>query len=321
MIVFPLKKSYPHLQLEALVTRVSPTHPSYETIVSDLGKRKIGYFGEERASYYFTLLPSDTCRIFHGLRLNVDNLYFQMDVLVLTPSFILVFEVKNSTRHLHYDSKTEQFYKIETDGRKVGTYNPIEQVHNQAYLLSRWLQVKGVEQLPIDYYVVRSNPKSVLEITGSAPHITSKFISSENIPNTVRKVDARNFPIILDKKTMKKVNQKLLHSHEDLHLDLFKTYDLTHDDIHVGVICKDCGSRPMVKKRNGWLCPDCTSIDKNSWKLAVDDWFYIMNEGITAKTCQHFLQLDSRHQAKRLLAQLPLEIVGENIKTTYFRKE
>ncbi len=48
----PPKKSYPNLQLEALVTRVSPTHPSYETIVSDLGKRKIGYFGEERASYF-----------------------------------------------------------------------------------------------------------------------------------------------------------------------------------------------------------------------------------------------------------------------------
>jgi hypothetical protein len=54
--------------VQCLEKRMLSTHRQYPQILSDVAKRKAGYYGERSLCYYFQQLPP-TSYLFHNLRL------------------------------------------------------------------------------------------------------------------------------------------------------------------------------------------------------------------------------------------------------------
>ncbi|MED2971018.1 nuclease-related domain-containing protein [Fictibacillus sp. B-59209] len=94
-------------KLEALLRRLPPNHPKRPIIEKELASRFKGYRGEQSLDFYLQEFPSKDHLILHDIRLPALNSQIQMDLLILTPYYLLNLEVKNFsgslllTKHIH----------------------------------------------------------------------------------------------------------------------------------------------------------------------------------------------------------------------------
>lgn len=72
-----------------------PGHARQPAIIADIKKIKAGYNGEYRVFQSLKSLPEKEYLLFHDLHLFGSPFPFQMDILILTSSFLLILEVKN----------------------------------------------------------------------------------------------------------------------------------------------------------------------------------------------------------------------------------
>ncbi|HEU5141363.1 MAG TPA: nuclease-related domain-containing protein, partial [Bacillales bacterium] len=122
----------------ALLRRLPPSHPKRPQIEKQLAKYNAGYRGERSIEYYLSFLPEKQYHIFHDLRLTSGDHFFQLDTLLVSPSFILILEVKNISGTLHFDNTFHQLIRTIED-RKEGFNDPLLQVEHQKTQLANWL--------------------------------------------------------------------------------------------------------------------------------------------------------------------------------------
>lgn len=72
------------LKLKSLEKRIGSSHAVNSEVKSELSKRLAGHKGEQSLLYYLRQLPEKEHFIFHNLRLQERDYYFQIDFLVLT---------------------------------------------------------------------------------------------------------------------------------------------------------------------------------------------------------------------------------------------
>ncbi|MGI8387598.1 nuclease-related domain-containing protein [Robertmurraya sp. P23] len=104
--------------VQCLEKRMFSTHHKYPQILADLTKRKAGYYGERSLCYYFHQLPL-TSFLFHNLRLEQHESIFEMDVLILFPTFALIIETKNIIGEIHFDSQFGQLIRTWNDKKEA----------------------------------------------------------------------------------------------------------------------------------------------------------------------------------------------------------
>jgi hypothetical protein len=110
-------------------------------------------------------------RIFFDLSLSTSS-YFQIDTLFLTPSFAIVFEVKNIAGSLKFIKTPPQLIRTSADGQVDGFDSPAAQVERNVELLEEWFHRRDIH-LPIYGVVVLAYPKQIVEL---APVKTKNFI-------------------------------------------------------------------------------------------------------------------------------------------------
>ena len=126
-IQIPLKVE----SLEAALLRLSKNYVKRPRVEQELGKAKAGYFGEKSIDYYLKDFSSNHFHILHDLRLCIANdNFFQIDILINTPNYLLIIEVKNYVGSLYFDGNFKQLIR-EKNGVEEGMENPIPQVINQ----------------------------------------------------------------------------------------------------------------------------------------------------------------------------------------------
>ena len=103
-------------KLEALSRRLSKDHSIRPQIEEELLRRWKGYRGEQSVDFYLNKLPEKEYMIFHNLRLENENYYFQIDTLILTSYFALTLEVKNISGTLYFESTFSQMIQITSNG-------------------------------------------------------------------------------------------------------------------------------------------------------------------------------------------------------------
>lgn len=96
--------------LEALMRRLPHGHAKQPAIIEDIKKIKAGYNGENRVFQSLKSLPEKEYLLFHDLRLIGSSFPFQMDILVLTSSFLLILEVKNMAGEIFFDKAFKSTY-------------------------------------------------------------------------------------------------------------------------------------------------------------------------------------------------------------------
>ncbi|RYI28901.1 NERD domain-containing protein [Bacillus infantis] len=294
-------------QLEALLRRLPPHHPKIPLIEQDLIKRRTGYRGEKNADYHRSFLP-DEYLIFHGLRL-VHQHPFQIDTLILAPSFIIAAEIKNISGTLYFEKHSHQVIRQSSKGED-GFSNPLLQVQRHKVQLKGWMEKMKLPDLPIEPLVIISSNSTIIKTNPGNEHIYKTLIHAERLPGKLEKLKPSFPSLILSSKEMNRVKRTFIKSHEPLSTSILESYNILPEEIIRGIQCPGCEQYPMSRIYGGWICPACAGESKNAHIRAILDYFLLLENSITSQRCRNFLLYESKKNTHKFLSTLNLHSSG-----------
>jgi hypothetical protein len=309
LIVKNLEMSLAIFKLKALENRIHLSHAVYPEVKSELSRRLAGHRGEQSLLYYLQQLPEKEYFIFHNLRLQVGDFYFQIDFLILTTRFLLILETKNIAGTLFFDSGFKQLIRMK-DGEETGFQDPLTQAKRQQELLGKWLIKHCGIRVPIEYFVVVSNPSTIIRTDPGKAHLYQRVIHGDKLPERISGLNMKFKIGVLDQKGVKRLSKLLLKMHHPANFDTLGRFGLSNLDIKKGVQCRECGIIGMERRYGHWLCLSCRHKDSNAHVSALKDYFYLIKPSITNQEFCDFMLLESSDVAHRLLNKLNLDHSG-----------
>lgn len=276
----------------ALINRLPNDSPKIDLISVDLAKREAGFQGEKNFRYHLNSVPQEDFRIFYDLRLNVGDTFFQIDALLLSQFFGIIFEVKNFYGTLTFDSKFNQLIRT-VNHKEEGFPNPLIQAKKHQRLLDLWLKKNKLPPIPIECLVVISYSSTILRTTENS-NINDKVIHAENITFKIEEIKNRYKELKLTSRMIKKMSDTLISQDTPLRPDILQIYNIPQEDLRKGVQCPQCKSYAMNRKYRRWHCPHCTFISKAAHRQALIDYNLLLSPTITNSQCREFLFLTNQ---------------------------
>ncbi|MBB2482272.1 NERD domain-containing protein [Bacillus sp. APMAM] len=297
-------------KLEALQRRTPHFHPKRSAILDELARRKSGYYGEESLDYHLSFLDDKKYYILHTLRLlNNQKHHFQIDTLIISPSFIVILEVKSHSGTVIFDHRFQQLIHQNSDKERA-YQDPIIQVKRHQLQLREWLKPYKFPEIQILPLVVISNPSTIIKTIGNFKEY-QWVIRSTNIIFEIQKFEQVNKNEFLSKKEMTKLSKLLIKKHTPEEYDALKKFNIDESEILTGVHCPKCSSIPMKRSTGNWLCTACSYTSKTAHIDTLRDYALLINTTSTKRDLQNFLQLDSRMVATNIIKALDLPGSGE----------
>ncbi len=296
------------LILEALLRRLPENHPKRPKIREELVRSYAGYRGEESLDYYLAQLPPENYYIFQDLRIPISkDTYFQIDILLLSRRYFIIYEAKNMLGTLFFDFN--QLVRTYEEKEEIFP-DPIVQVQNQQYHLDNLLKKHLNKTVPNTSFVVVTNPSSKIEINSQNHLAKQKVIRNPAIlPRFV--TYSRQHPTdILDDRELQKITRLLLKFHTPSQPDILSQFQISIDEILPGLYCDRCMSLSIVKVDRTWKCQQCGIENDKAFIQAIMDYFLLIGATITNQQCRAFIQHSSIYVVSRLLRSLKLPYKG-----------
>lgn len=299
------------LTYEALLRRLIKNHQKRQEIHEELAKGYAGYKGELSLDYYFNLLPTNDYYFLHNLRLpNTNGLtFFQIDILMLTPFFLLIIEVKNISGTLTFDPTFDQLIWT-TPEKEIALPDPVRQANNQRYQLKELLKSKKLPPLPIETIVTLTNSKTIIKILTDNEDYIQRIIRSPKLISKIESFKKRYTKEWISTKEMSKIANILIKHHTPATPDLLEQYSLEKRDIIKGVYCDKCSSLKMKYHWGEWICENCSFKNKEGHIHALQDFGLLFQKTITNHQCKEFLHLPNSDSAYYLLRTMDLKHTG-----------
>ncbi len=305
------------LELQALLRRLPLQYHNIQVLIDELNRRTAGHKGEEALDFPLSLLDPQKYLILHGLRLQIDNHFFQIDTLVISKNFILLIEVKNLAGTIYFDPVFSQLIQIKDDQQTVYP-DPQIQLHRQKTHFEKWLRLNGFSSIPIYSLVVISNDRTLIKTSPNNHKIHSTVIHRHLLPTRITQFEKNNFSENYNDKEIKKLARMLKKKHRMTEHSILERFHISPSEIRGGVICKLCNHGPLVRKHGFWFCTKCKSKDTNGHIQALMDYQLIFKkETITNGEARKYLNIESRFVVTRLLKSLSLSSTGDKKSTTY----
>ncbi|WP_394219580.1 nuclease-related domain-containing protein [Halobacillus trueperi] len=283
-----------HLQM--LQHRLNPHHPAVSHVEETLSTKQAGWNGEQSLDFHLDYLKG-AHYILHNLRLHDGHHFFQMDTVILFPSFILILEAKNMIGQISIHREKKEMRR-ETEGFQ----DPVEQAERQKYLLEEWLMSKLGIQVPIDFLVVFTNRRCTLEFDSSDSRIYEKVIRASSLMDAVQKKKNVHQGKIFKKEEILQIGHALAEAHQDHVPNYMKRFNLSYSDLQKGVRCPDCGKYSMKRTKMKWICSVCSHISLHAHEQALREYAVLVAKTISNKEARNFLKISSRHVVYRLLS-------------------
>jgi hypothetical protein len=296
------------LILEAVVARMPPDHPRKAEFHTKLIKRKAGYKGEKELDYHLEQLPEKDFIIIQDLRLPHKHTFFQLDNLLLGPSFFLNLESKYFSGALEFDQEFDQMIRTINDTQQA-YLNPILQAKIQTSRFRTWLAAHQFTPPPIEYFVTITSQQSIIKNPGHNKEVSYRVCRSARIPFKIDDVKNKFHSDVFTKKEISKLTRLLIKSHEPLIPDS-NSLNLPLADLITGVQCPRCAAFRMERTFGNWYCKACGHTSKDAHGAAIRDYFLLFNPSITNLQLRKFLHLDSADTATRILHSLDLTAAG-----------
>jgi hypothetical protein len=307
-------------QNEALLRNLNDCHLKIPLIEQELKKRKAGFNGERAVDYQLSFLTDKKYMIFNDLKLPLTPHHFQVDSLLFTPCYTLILEIKNISGTLTIDSEFNQLTK-EYNGAVTGFSDPITQARRQKLFLQRFFYDNNLIIPPIEYFVVISNPNTILRMgkgqTLQAPY--NKIIHAQNLISEISKLNSLYTEEKFNKKEFRRIKKVLLTKHDTSYSSILNTYGINENELLRGVFCELC-RRKMERVYGTWFCKGCKVCSKTAHERKVEDYFLLIKPRITNKELRYFLELESRKTSEIILNSLNLKTTGST-KGTIYHKE
>lgn len=318
MIEKPFAVPLTVLQMEALNRRILPDHPAKPEIWNHFRQESAGVFGEREVLRHLQLLPDHQFRIFHNLRLHDSISFFQIDLLLITTSFIINLEVKNDRGEVYFN-EFDQLIQIKDDGsEQVVDENPVTQAQRHGLQLHNWLQQNGFPKIPIYSFVVFSSPKTLIKNKSSNPDYYKHVISSSNILPKIHEVFSKVRTSAIGNRQLEQLVQLILDSHKPLRLNVFEQFPVSYGDLIKGVLCPYCPYTVMAEHHGKWTCPGCQYSSHDEFINAFNDYYLLVRDNITNREGRDFLKITSKDKMNRLLKKAGFRSVGETAGRKYF---
>ncbi|KMJ56373.1 hypothetical protein AB685_22335 [Bacillus sp. LL01] len=303
-------------RLEALMKRLSPHHPKHALIEDEYAKHAAGYRGEQQLDYFLAPFIRKDIHILHDIRLELDNRYFQMDTLILTPQFLLILEVKNLVGSLTFDHQFQQLLR-KVDEKEDVFPDPLIQVKRQESFLSEWLTRHNIPSIPITTLIVIANPKTKIQANEQHQEAIKKITHAANVPNKLLHLQQHYSQLALSNQLCEQLADLLLKNNQPYDQPILPLYQLKQEDLITGVYCPYCQARPMNRLHGRWECPVCSAISHNAHKSAIRDYALLIDPTTSNCKLRTFLHLTSRFTTKRLLQSVRATQTGTNKGSTY----
>ncbi|PIC85433.1 hypothetical protein CSV72_13535 [Sporosarcina sp. P20a] len=297
---------------QSLLKRLPVNHDKYEKIRTDFYNGKAGFGGEREFDYQLRdFIPPYPHAILHDIFLKHEHAYFQIDSILITPSMIILFEIKNIAGKLHIKQNPTQFIRESVNGERTVLRSPIEEMERKKHYFASWLQARNIDIPLVDYIVFAYQNELTIENTSS-----HRLVFSYEIPNRLRNLEMKED--ILNANQIKKLANELLKTHR--HYDpfpLIEKYALSIKDLASGVTCPNCEQLTMLWRTRSWQCQACGHIDRHAHHATLAEWYCIGGEQLTNRQFRHFTNIHSRHIAKRMLANPFTEMSGKKRNAIY----
>ena len=240
MWIMPYKprfESIELLMLKFLNSRIclSPTEKQHYFTL------KKGYEGEVLFDSLTETLQCE-CLILNDLLLKHNNTHFQIDSIIIMPTKIYVFEVKNFEGDYNYES--DRLYKLPN----TEVTNPLNQLNRCELLLRQLLQTLGFN-IPIHASVVFINP----EFTLYQLPLNKPFILPTQVNSYLKKLNKN--ASTLNKKHIKLADTLISHHIEDSPFKQLPSYE--YEQLQKGITCGSCTSISVSIEGKLCVCREC----------------------------------------------------------------
>lgn len=296
----------------SLLKRLPFNHEKYEKIRNDFYNGKAGFGGEKEFDYQLRdFVPPYPHAILHDIFLKQDHAYFQVDSIMITPSAIILFEIKNIAGKLHIKQNPTQFIRESVNGERTVLKSPIEEMERKKHYFANWLRQRNIEIPLIDYIVFAYQNELTIENTSS-----HRLAFSYEIPNRLRSLEIKED--ILNADQIKRLANELIKTHRQYDpFPLIEKYALTVQDLATGVACTNCNQLMMQWRAKSWHCRACGHKDRTAHHATLAEWYCIGGPQLTNQQFRHFTNIHSRHIAKRMLANPYTQLSGKKRSAIY----
>jgi hypothetical protein len=294
--------------MEALNERLPRSHPQKEFIESKSRNLRAGFIGEKSLEFTFSFLPDEKYLIFHNLRFKDPQGYFQIDILLVTNSFILIIDAKNIHSEVIFDDMG-QTIRRKNDQEEIFK-NPVQQVNLQHLRFLRWLRKYNFHSIPIEKAVVYTNNTTILKNHTNQKELPNIVMHKDRLLEKIEELEDLYRTVHLKESALSELTYQLCASHIPNQLNTLDKYNLSARELIKGVICSSCLRAPMLRKGGKWCCDYCDATSKVAHKRALEHYGLLINEYINNREAREFLQVESRYIAKQLLQKEQLEKFG-----------
>ncbi|MDM5332375.1 nuclease-related domain-containing protein [Ureibacillus composti] len=310
MILKPFEPYPMTAALTALTKRLHPSHEMYSKLQVELNRQEAGEHGEQ---HVFSLLATsqlpDQTYLLHnvGLKSKVET---QIDILVLSPWWCLILEVKNIKGKLYFNDNPRQLIRKGDDGGKDEILgSPEIQVEQYTFGLKSFLESHGVKLpiygailFPFNNAIIEKPPEKILLLIGRE---VVRFIWS--LP--------RSSGVNVDSRKLGELLMKSLYTRDPFPLCHY--YKISPSMISSGVECPHCGTIPMQRALRTWKCPKCEKTSMDAHRKALADYSMLINKQISNSECVSYLRLKNHQQAHRILAKCSSSRTGKSRNSVY----
>lgn len=207
-----------------------------DRIEREIKLASIGEFGENNIA--FELKNSGIpMYILRDIHLEIDDLYAQIDFVVVTRKVIFIVECKNLIGNIDIDSEGNFIRNYTLNGRSIkeGIYSPITQnqrhmeVMRQIKKDSKNVLYKKMFDLFFDEnyksIVVLANPKTILNARYAKKEIKDKVIRADQLNRYIKEICEKSKSAAFNDKDMKAFAEGLLALHSPKKSDYAKKYE------------------------------------------------------------------------------------------------
>lgn len=302
------QRSYFTTGLTRLQKRLHPQHEKYTKIIDELNRAQAGEFGEQHIYTILQTFPK-TEEIYYLHNICIDQV--QIDLLAISNSWCIAFEVKNIKGQVRFNTNPRQLIRKLENQQEESFQCPQSQLERILSVLNRFF-LRHQIKLPIYPAVVFPFNNAII----TPPDSNIPIIIGRDLINFIQKLPV-NKPVVNPQKVAGIVEK----ANEPYHrFPLASYYGIDETAILKGVECSACGQIPMTRLKGSWKCLRCGVTDRHAHVQAILDFYMLLSPTMTNRQCRDFLGLRNRHEATRMLSNISTTREGRTHNSIYFLK-
>ncbi|WP_422122443.1 nuclease-related domain-containing protein [Planococcus sp. X10-3] len=300
--------------IESLLKRMPYNHSQRDYLENQLHRASAGIRGEGKMVKKFREFSMEEAHLpVWDLNMRIVDWIVQIDGLLLTDRCAIVMDSKNVSGEIHYDAATEEYYKKAVPGGEIlHLDNPVFQLKKHISFVEKWFKLHDIN-LPVTGLIVFTANNCVFRAKPSGALICKTYQMNEYLYQILRDspLTATSHPID-DIGKLIAANQVPFKKSP-----LTELYRIDVRDMKPGVYCNKCGVHRMQRVKKSWICADCGNKDASADRLAVQEYFSLIDDELTNKKFREFTGIENSDAARRVLAKYDLEISGERKMRVY----